>query len=371
MVGQCSWCQDSDVELTDDHVFPHFLGGTKDLTVPSCPGCQATISVAEQYVARRSHFALYRVLHGPGPRHKGRPESGVVEADYSLVWNESLGCFGEVAFRAGQEYPASLAYIEIDPASLIARRGGRSPGDVDRLLDRLDDLLKQPPKEGGLLCQIRVTLFADGDPLASDQRFHPRIVLDHRDSLFIRARNPDEATRFMHVLMQVREHPFLRDNTRWVSGEIKGGTPHLVTFTVDRATVLRIATKIACGLALSAPGFRSATVGAFARARGFVLGRQTDDPPARELTAPGGFQEWPDYHLVVVEPYAGRVRAIVALYGECFLVDLGDCAEFSAPEVAICARDGSGVRILTGKEADEIRALLNRSLDAGNAELSQ
>jgi hypothetical protein len=367
MGTQCAWCQRSGTELTDDHVFPRFLGGTRDLTVPSCSDCQTTISVVEQYLARRSHFALYRLLHGPGPRHRERAESGVVEADYSVVWNESLGCFAEVAFRAGQEYPVSLPYIEIDTASLMARKGGHSPVGIDQLLDRLDGLLSQSPQEGGLLCEIRVTIFPDGDPLASDQRFHPRLVLDHRNSLFIRARSPDEATRFIHVLMQVRGHPSLRDHKRWVSGEIKGGTPHLLAFTVDRASLLRIATKIACGLALSVSGYGGAPVGAFASAKSFVLGIQSDDSLARELTAPGGFQEWPDHHLATVEPFAGRVRAIVALYGEVFSVDLGECAEFSAPAVAVCARDGSGVRVLVGEEADGVRDLLNRRLSAVSA----
>jgi hypothetical protein len=364
MVTQCAWCLRSDVCLTDDHVFPRFVGGTRDLTVPSCPKCQTTISALEQYLARRSHFALHRVLHGPGPRHKERAESGVVEAAYSVVWNESLGCFAEVAFRAGQDYPVSLPYIEIDPASLMAKRGGHNPDGIDRLLDRLDELLSQPPKQGGLLCEIRVTIFPAGDPLASDQRFHPRIVLDHRNSLFIRARSPDEATQFIHLLMQVRGHPLLREYKGWVSGEIKGGTPHLVAFTVDRASVLRIAVKIACGLALSLLSSGAATVGAFASARGFVLGRRVDDSLAQEVALPGGFQEWPGHHLVTVEPYAGRVRAIVALYGECFLVDLGECAEFLPPAAALCARDGSGVRILVGDDADEVRSLLSRCFAA-------
>src|SRR5260370_221465 len=80
--GRCAWCGRADRTLTEDHVFPRVLGGTKELWIPSCTECQTFISRAELEVGRSSFYSLFRLTQGPKGRDKRKPGSGLLEARY-------------------------------------------------------------------------------------------------------------------------------------------------------------------------------------------------------------------------------------------------------------------------------------------------
>src|SRR2546421_414139 len=112
--GICTWCNEF-APLTDDHVFPRSIGGTKHLKLPSCEKCQRTISAAETELSRRSIFAVYLVESGPAGRDKRRSTSGAIRSDYVLN-RHPLGGYGEAVLKAGGG-AQGLPYIEIDVAS--------------------------------------------------------------------------------------------------------------------------------------------------------------------------------------------------------------------------------------------------------------
>src|SRR5260370_2700606 len=125
--GRCAWCGRADRTLTEDHVFPRVLGGTKELWIPSCTECQTFISRAELEVGRSSFYSLFRLTQGPKGRDKRKPGSGLLEARYMLV-KHPLGGYGEAGLRVGDEKPQPLPPIEIDvPEPMPTTREDRQP----------------------------------------------------------------------------------------------------------------------------------------------------------------------------------------------------------------------------------------------------
>src|ERR1700674_5783998 len=127
---ECFWCAQVRSDLDEDHVFPRSLGGTKELSVPSCRACQTSISKAEFALSRKSAYAMHLLEAGPRGRHRRTdPASGLIEAEYVLV-PHPLGGYNETALRAGAgESPTALPYIEIDVAhgSFKCRRRASGP----------------------------------------------------------------------------------------------------------------------------------------------------------------------------------------------------------------------------------------------------
>src|ERR1043166_9246865 len=95
---RCAWCGEVK-EATKDHIFPRGIGGTLELSIPSCEECQGKIRLAETEVARRSIFALHRLENGPRPSDKRQPDSGAVETQFCLVKDNWLGGYREIVLR--------------------------------------------------------------------------------------------------------------------------------------------------------------------------------------------------------------------------------------------------------------------------------
>jgi hypothetical protein len=196
------WCGRINTELQDDHVFPRSIGGTKELCVPSCGSCQTSISKAEKELSRNSAYAMHLLEAGPrGRRSRKDPASGFIEAQYVLV-PHPLGGYNETALKAGAgESPTALPYIEIEVAngSFLCRRRASVPSEIDKLMATFERLHECKPDQDGLVAEVDV-LTHDLGEIGNDPDFWPRIVLDLKGRLFIRARSPEESgqisTRF-------------------------------------------------------------------------------------------------------------------------------------------------------------------------------
>ncbi len=343
---QCLWCDRSDVALSKDHVFPRALGGTKDLWVPACRDCQTEISKLETEAARQSHYSLFCVTHGPPGRDKRKPGSGVIRARYLLVKNP-LGGYGESAFRAGADIPETLPHIEIDVTGHGgARRRGPTPASVERLLVALGNILDRKPNARGFIGELEVRtdrlLDIDADP-----DFWPRVVLDLSGHVYIRARNPDEALRFITALIYgLKAGVFQKDYDAWTNSNIAAGAPHWLSLKYDKFVAQRLAGKIACGLMFLQFGSTVRTAESFRRVRDFVLRNSSDGTASvvTQLYDAGTETPWRENHIAFICIQDGQILAMVSIYGDCHLVQFGDASGLLLPvekHVAMCRWDGT------------------------------
>jgi len=369
----CTWCMEVGLELTKGHVFPRAIGSTKQVSVPACAKCETIISKKEQELARRSIFALYRMGGGPVVRHKEKPESGSIEVRYALVKDNVVGGYSEVGLRTGQ-LPVILPCIEVDiGGGSGCRIHGLKPEDVDRLVDALLQSVKGPPDESGCVGEISAALLEENDvDIVSDPDFWPRAFLDLRGYLKIRARNPEEGERFANLIIPLAKKGIFNDHSRWVNSRIVGGTPHHIAIKYDQPSVLQVVAKIAYGVLAFHVGASVLANDPFASLRKYICQETQgeEDSPVQELTDPGNFSAWPDHHLAAIEPYEGKIRGIVVLYGGCFVIQFGPLQGISTntlPVIAMSRRDGTHTRIADNNTAHQVlrdlRNLVGKLLD--------
>jgi hypothetical protein len=354
---QCTWCKSEAETLTTDHVVPRGIGGTLDYALPSCETCQRTLSKAEAILTRKSILAIHAVSSELRPRHPKRRESGVLRAGYLLVKNP-LGGYGESILRAGDKVE-SLCHCEIKvvPGGPIeGRTRGQSRAHTDLLFARFKNALSKTPGPDGLICEINVSCNVPPE-ISADPDFWPRMVMLPNGNLLLRARDPQEAQRFMHVFAPLVMSGVEAFRGAWESAEISGGTQHHMMLEYEPQAVRRVAAKIAYGLFLLLSGSelderRDSDL------RAYVLGLEGEKPePVTE--APESFRfttGGTPYHQVVLGPPHDREAAIVRLYGYAFRVDLGDTVHRLSPIVILCATDGSGMRVAEPEEAQEALA---------------
>lgn len=299
---------------------------------------------------------------GPRGRHKRtRRHSGVIQARYALIAHP-LGGYGEVALRAGDS-PISLPYIEIDPSSLQGRvRSGVGPSEVHRLVEVLKEQIRQQPDPRGQVYELDV--FTDDlHEIGKDPEFWPRIVLGPSGKLFIRARSPEEATKFFHILWAWIVSGGYEDGGTWQNTEVLAGTIHRVAIRFDTYLVQRVLAKIPCALAMLRLG---AAHPALQNARDYVVGRRADegDHIVREICAPTTLDDWPNYHVSAVILRDKKLMGIVSVQGSLHTVDLGDAPdeEIELPIVARSSKDGSWSELVEGREAAAILDILLRRL---------
>jgi hypothetical protein len=360
---QCVWCDVSGVALGKDHVFPRALGGTKELWVPACNNCQTKISKAEGEAARQSNYSLFCLTHGPPGRDKRKPGSGVIRARYLLVKNP-LGGYGEAAIRAGRDTPEALPHIEIDVRSnALARRRGPSPASVERLVTALKDILSRKPDARGFIGELEVR--TDRLPeIGADTDFWPRVVLDLSGHLYVRARDPNEALRFVEALISgMRAGAFAKDYSAWTNTEIIGGSPHWLALKYDRFVIHRVVGKIACGLMYLQFGAAVRAESSFRCVRDFVLGDSVD-PAAflvTQLDEAGTQTPWKENHVAFICRQDDRTVAMVSVYGDCHIVQFGAGSSSLLPdetEVAMCRWDGKRTRMVPVTSVPEVAAEL-------------
>jgi hypothetical protein len=220
----CTWCGRSDIEITDDHVIPQCLGGTKELVLPSCKKCQNEISKAEGELIHKSPFSLWRADSGPGPRKKKDPRSGRIELRYMFRPDPHLGGRAESTMRATGER-RDLTSFELNLETKQARKRAKTPQEFDLLISKFKALFAGGPDDNGVVGQIRVDLLTEYDQnIAEDPDFWPRVFLGVDGHPRVRARNPAEATQLTGALMYL------------IQAEAFSRARELETFTVPGGT---------------------------------------------------------------------------------------------------------------------------------------
>lgn len=370
--SHCFWCGRPGTNLEDDHVFPRAIGGTKELSVPSCRPCQTALSKAELALSRKSAYAMHLVEAGPRGRDRRRdPASGLIEAEYVLV-PHPLGGYNETAIKAGAgESPTALPYVEINVSDslLTCRRRASEPAEMENLVSAVERMLASKPDEKGLLCELSV-LTHDLREIGKDPDFWPRIVLDLRGRLFIRARNPEEALKFMSAFTHYLHAGAFRDYSRWVTGPpISGSTPHQVMIVHDRYLVGRAFAKIACSLAFVALGEQAKQLSRFETLRSYALGGQTEawDGLVRGVRLPGTLKHFGSRHIAALTIESNHMIGLISLFGGLELIDLGEIPASmptSLSAVASAEIDGTKTNILLPEEAGHILQILLAELES-------
>jgi HNH endonuclease len=358
---RCFWCDEEKEMLTADHIVPRSIGGTLEFTVPACQTCQFILSKAEFEVSRKSSLAIAALTAPLPPRHKKRPRSGHLQPAYLLV-PHPYGGYGESLMSAGEKM-SSLPYIEIKvvPEQPIEGRiRGAGPSDVQELLDTFRGLLNSKSGPGELVCELSVDMEL-GPEIAADPEFWPRMIMLPGNRLMIRARDPEEAMRFLNAFMHIAVSEFKVDSGTWGEGTvIKGGTQHLIALNYDPQCVRRVAAKIGYGI------FRALSGEALERdldeeMRQYILGNfNSEDETVKEGPERGTFTTTGDPHRVVISSGADGTKAIVCLYGFHFRVDLGPERPDITPFGVVCEIDGSGMR---GASVEEMALVFNEIAD--------
>ena len=363
---RCIWCGKSESSLTKDHVFPRSLGGTKELWVEACEECQTATSKAEQEVARRSEFALYRLMNGPLPRTRAKPSSGALETQYALVANW-LSKYAEVAIRVNRD-PVPLPCIEVDLATLRVRCHGEAPEAVDKLVEAIERVVTGPSDESGLLGELPVHLFDEVEAdIASDPEFWPRAFLDLDERLKVRARDGNEAELLMGLLVELAKRGAFKNHYGWVRGEVPSGTSHRIRLEWSEEAVWRVVAKMAYSVAHLWGLPKKLDSEWLRQVRDFVRGSKTAEVPSlvRALKQVGSITEWPDHHVVLIRSNRHQLRGLVVLYGACFLVDLGKNplpVVFAKAVAAMSRLDGTQTRFVNEDIAETIAKTLRREL---------
>src|SRR5260370_521953 len=347
--GRCAWCGRADRTLTEDHVFPRVLGGTKELWIPSCTECQTFISRAELEVGRSSFYSLFRLTQGPKGRDKRKPGSGLLEARNMLV-KHPLGGYGEAVLRVGDETPQALPSIEIDVADRKGiRRRGMKPQEVDDLVQVLAQIQQRTQNVESFLAQIPVRLDKIPD-IDEDLDFWPRVVLDVRHKPFIRARNEREALSFAKLLYLLVKTYRFGEYAAWTEAEVKGGTPHQLLLSYRRASMHRMVAKVLVALArIRNPQLADNRV--FQAVSKFILGatESAGGVEVKDVWWPDTISSWPEHHVVYFGRCDGRVVGVTSFYGDCHVVDFCPVAQFSELTSAVparCRRDGTRAEIM-------------------------
>jgi len=363
----CGWCGNVGVDTSKDHVFPGAIGGTLRVSVASCTKCQISLSKAEKEFSRRSLYAVFTADGGPKGRHKGKPGSGLIQPRFLLV-RHPLGGYCESFLEAGCETPFSQPYIEIDVATSQARRRGAKPEDVEKLVTRIKEMLDSKPDARGLVAEIQVRT-DDLKEIGADPDFWPRIVLDPAGDLFIRSRNPEEATRFMRALTLLVQNydQFPYDPKSWSPVEITSGTPHAVLFAFRHAAIQRVIAKVACGVATVGLGRKIFEEPIALEVRRFALEDQFDKTcsSVEQICLPGVLKSWPELHVAAVVELEGKLLGIVSLYGDCNLVEFGPAPSkmnLKIPIAAHCRKSGGDTRMLMGESALSMSDELKRQV---------
>ena len=366
----CTWCDSplQDPAFDRDHVFPEWLGGSRELTVPSCRSCQEKISKVEASVARRSRLSLFRLQFGPS-RDRGDITSGMFEADYVLA-RDPQGGWGERAVRAGDQVPVILPSLQIDLAADKVAKMGACPEDVTRLLNALASLRRKVDAQG--MAEVNTSLILERDR-ANDPSFWPRVFLDLRDNLKIRARSREEAIPLCQWVFEHLDEPRLWDHAAWKTHEMHAGAEHVCRITEDHDATARLVSKIVYAL-LSQRASRDGLIGLQSLRQLVMEGRVPGMkcPTVEELLPPGHSPSSRN-HFAAVREERSRVIGLAGLYGGLWRVDAGSRTGDPAarlPVVAECRFDRSSTRVLDGEEANtalEMLESLERAADRNHA----
>jgi len=209
--------------------------------------------------------------------------------------------------------------------------------------------------------------------IGKDPEFWPRIVLDLKGRLFIRARTPEEATKFIAVFSQYFQTAAFKNYSGWVTGPPIGSTPHQVLIVHDRYQVGRVFAKIACAFAFVALGYDAKKLPMFNVIRDYALGRPSADweQLVREIRLPGTIKQLQDRHVAALTLKDEHLVCVISLFGSLATIDMGEAdgaiRDFQ-PAAAIAQIDGTKTTVISKEEAEELLRLLLTEIDAAASE---
>ncbi len=233
---------------------------------------------------------------------------------------------------------------------------GPSAEGAQRLVDIFRKFLANPEGPDNFVGELTTDLSID-EETKKDPDFWPRIVLLPGDRLVLRARDPDEATRFACALTALMTSGYNVDADSWQTGpNIPAGTSHLVGFDYNPQHVRRVVAKIAyalfrihTGMALSLESDRYT--------RDYVLGLTSGEKePVWVEPHPSNITTSDKPHVIVLSPAWDRESVLIKLYGYRFRVHLGLDAVLPESAAYFCSIDGSGMRKATLYEVAEATA---------------
>lgn len=321
---RCQWCGTEAANLTKDHIFPRFMGGTRDLFLWSCRACQEAIGKFETHVSRYSPASIFRAFVGPGPRRPSRPTSGLARP--AFAFRTDTPGLPQASFRAGKG-SLDLPAMEVNfKTRLVQTRGSRE--ETDLLIEKL--------REGEFVPHL---LDDQEKKLVGDQDFVPKAYLTPDGELHVVALTIEDTLRCMALLITTAEDGAFEDKSKWSSSQVVQPS-YRVKCEWNPIADRRVAAKIALGICLR-EGVDNALDGAqLSRLRRFLFGEldDLDEKLCRKLSDYGDEADHTDTQFVVLDQHNGRGRAAVRVYGARFEIDLGLIKDGFALERPIAAR---------------------------------
>lgn len=108
--GACIYCNANDVELTDEHVLPYFIGGAHILSKASCRACAKITTKFERHIAKGLWDDARNAYDAPSRRKKKRKKYIILD-DQRILGNKL-----KIPFN---EYPAPMTFYLMDTAGLL------------------------------------------------------------------------------------------------------------------------------------------------------------------------------------------------------------------------------------------------------------
>jgi hypothetical protein len=300
-------------------------------------------------------LAIHALASGVPPRHKDRPDSGILQPKFLLV-KHPLGGYGETVLRSGEKMEA-LSHCEIKVTvgeQIEGRIRGQRWEDTEQLLSKFKAALSNKPGPDGLVCEISASVDIPPD-ISADPDFWPRIVQLPNGNLLLRGRDPEELKRFAAAFTEFVVRGAPRDRTRWTAAEIRGTTTHVFGLDYDPQALRRIAAKIAYGMLRLVYGI-TLDEAEDRRLREYVLSpSENDAEPVQE--APDSYEPTTGtipFHQVILGKPDDLNAVIVRLYGYSFRVVFESLKAPLLPHrVVLCRIDGSEMRLATVDEANQ------------------
>ena len=332
---KCEWCFSDLDSKARDHVFSRLLGGQliDGLWVYDCKECRSIISKAEDEVAHRSYFALFRLTAGLQPRHPNRSSSGIIEPKIRLVKDPISERYSVFSVLVGKQNPEILPALEVDfKNDLLFFHGTESESSVT-LIAEVCKFFDSLNNSAGVPGELSAPLLEEfNKSILNDPDFNPRIFLSPRGRLEICSRTAEECIKLMQFIGKLSERDEFRNfkSRSWTTWSIPSGTPHHTTFVYDRLKFDQVILKIALGLLGAHMRLSNARSwhcllhdmvrGVAVLPEGLIKHMEHKDLKTKGLN---------DQLIALVVPNKNNLTAIVAIFGELYSIDLAE--EFNPP----------------------------------------
>jgi len=108
--GFCIYCKRAGLRLTDEHIFPYFMGGAHVIKNASCDDCARVTSRFELDVARELWGDARASFNSPSRRKKKRPKHIQQPDQYNP---------GQTILIPMEEYPAPMVFYQMQKAGIL------------------------------------------------------------------------------------------------------------------------------------------------------------------------------------------------------------------------------------------------------------